>query len=434
MHIHALTGLVSVLFAVSGTATVAEAANPSASATPSVRDAATVVTELELLSRLGDHPAVLAGSAELPLARAELLASRRLENPSLEFRSEDPGGVTSQVEWLLSWQLPGPARGLGIEAAQKSVDAAAARVDQHLRTLRSRVRKDYADWAIASARLEMLAAFLARLDTLAGRERVRVEKGESSGLEARRLGLVVAALEVRHSLALAEERRTRGAIRRWWPDLPLDARPQIPTAFRLADPSARGSEAAAQAGGEHPLIAASRAQAEAAELARRASERFLEAPALTAGWQQLEAPGGDLSGPVLGVAWRLPLFDRRQAERQAAEARAAAARAEVEITRREIASTREAARERYETLVRKLESAETGLSPSAEMLVAAETSFRYGELALTDLLEIQRSVSDAQLAWLDLVAAALEAHRDLEALTPTAVKFEKLPNTTEKDP
>ena len=46
----------------------------------------------------------------------------------------------------------------------------------------------------------------------------------------------------------------------------------------------------------------------------------------------------------------------------------------------------------------------------------AEAAFRQGEAGLTDLLETHRSVTEAELAVLDLHEAALAAHRELERL------------------
>ena len=403
MYCNALTGLVSVLLAVSGGSTV-------------------TVTETEFLSRLDKDPAVVVRSSQLSIARAELLEARTLENPVFEYSREDPDGAVSQDDWLLSWQLPGPTRRLEIDAAGKSVEATAARVEHQLRMLRTSARQDFAAWAVAAKRRDLLAASVDRLDKLAAREAVRAEKGESSGLGAHRLRLAADALESQLSLAAAEQQRARAAVARWWPELSPEAQPELP-----ALPTAATSEGPSEA--EHPLISANRAQAESAELSRRASERLFGAPALSIGWQQQNSPAGEISGPVLGLAWTVPLFDRRRAERQAAEARAQAARAEVELATRHIRSRRAATQQRFEDLAREATEAKTRLEPSTGMLVAAETSFRYGELPLTDLLDILRSVSDAQLAWLSLHAAALEAHRELEALTTPMNTASSTPST-----
>ncbi|MCG8460848.1 MAG: TolC family protein, partial [Holophagales bacterium] len=167
---------------------------------------------------------------------------------------------------------------------------------------------------------------------------------------------------------------------------------------------------------------AARAELEAAELAHRASERFLSSPELTVGWQRQDDAATGKSGPLLGLSWTLPLFDRNEATRGAALARLESARARAELTARQLRAQREAASASYGELVRSAGEARAALESSARMLHAAETSFRYGELPLTDLLETQRSTTDAHLAWLELHAAALSAHRELEMLAgPSAL-------------
>ncbi|MEO1085897.1 MAG: TolC family protein [Acidobacteriota bacterium] len=425
MHYYALTGLVSVVVAVSG------AQGPAGIAAESAIETSPVVTEAAFLSRLDEHPATMARSADVPLARADLLTAEQLENPVIELRREDPSGAASQTEWLLSWQPPGPSRRLEIQAAEKSIDAAEARVDRRLRALRGEMRRDYAHWAVASLRRELLQASAERLRTLAKRESARADKGESSGLRAHRLSLAVAATEARLSLAAAEVHRSSGAVRRWWPDLPPDARPTLP---ELPQPSTLGPPAGDGAStSAHPRIAEARAEAEAADLSRQASERFLEAPLLTLGWQRQESLLDDVGGPVIGVSWAVPIFDRRRAERRAAEARLETARAEAELAAREISARRTSALRRYEALVRDVDAAETAIEPSADMLAAAELSHRYGELPLTELLDIQRSVSDAQLARLDLLDAALGALRELEQLAPPIPTSQALPLSNDED-
>ena len=54
------------------------------------------------------------------------------------------------------------------------------------------------------------------------------------------------------------------------------------------------------------------------------------------------------------------------------------------------------------------------------MLDGAEAAFRQGETGVTDLLETHRSVTEAELAMLDLHEAALAAHRELERLAASA--------------
>ncbi|MEM6456168.1 MAG: TolC family protein [Acidobacteriota bacterium] len=395
MPLHAFTGFLPVLFAVSGAG------------------AAPTVTEAELLARLRrDAPAVVSIASDLPRARAALLDARALPNPVLELTHEDPGDADAQTEWRLTWQLPSAARRFDVDAAQTSIEAATARFDHRVRALRARVREAYADWAVAAARHARLATAVAQLESLTARERARADRGESSGLDARRLQLAATTLDAQRALEAAALRRARGAIQPWWPDLHPDAQPILPT------PSSPCGDASSDRA--HPRVAALRADARAAALTREARSRFVEAPALTIGWLQQDAAGVDPHGPVVGVTWSAPLFDRRRGARLAAEARASALQADADLAAQEIAAQRADARARCEALTREAVAARDALQSNADMRTAAETAFRYGELPLTDLLDVERATRDAHLAWLALHAAALTAHRELDALAPAA--------------
>ncbi len=112
----------------------------------------------------------------------------------------------------------------------------------------------------------------------------------------------------------------------------------------------------------------------------------------------------------------MPLFDRRQAARRSSGAALEAARARLELAERESISSRAAASNNFTRLAAALAEAREELGGVEQMLDGAEAAFRQGEAGLTDLLETHRSVTEAELAVLDLHGAALAAHRELERL------------------
>lgn len=389
MHRLVLAGLVPALFAAAGGAQ-----------TPPI------VTEAELLSALdASHPAVAASAEDLALARARVVAASTFDNPAVGIVREDPSGPIEQTDVVVSWQLPRTARRPEVEAREEAVRAAAARLSQRLRALRVAMREVYAEWALAAAREESLAAQAERVEALAEREAARAERGESSGLEAHRLQLAAQALRARAALAAAARERRRAEVARWVPTLPDEARPVVPDLPLPPDVDA-----------DHPLVRAAEADLAAARLESEAAGRFLASPELSVGWQRQESGTESLDGPLLGVAWSLPLFDRNQAEKSAAEARVAGAQARLELSRREVDASRAAARASFERLARSLDEARSALAGSERMLDGAEAAFRLGEASLTDLLDTHRSVTEGALAVLDLREAALAAHRELERL------------------
>ncbi len=428
-----LAGLLPALFAAPAAAQVGGVPQR----TP--RGDARIVTEAEFLSALDDsHPAVAESSEALALARAGIMAAATRENPMFAVVREDPDGPVEQVDWTLSWQLPGAGRRPRIAAREEAADATAARLQQQLLSLRLRMREVYADWAFASARHERLAGQAERVEALAEREILRAERGEASGLEARRLELAAGSLWARVALAAAaaEQARARAA---GWSVLPPDARPVLPMLPAAPEPGGRadGARSSGRASGalsskSHPLVRAAERELAAATLERQAARRFVRSPEVSLGWQRQEAGHESIDGPVLGLAWSVPVFARNRAEKAASEARVSGARARLERVRRELESARAGNRESFQHLAEAFGDAAAALGGNERMLEGAEAAFRHGEASLTDLLETYRSVTESELAVLDLHQAALAAHRELERVAGTSSP--ERPGPREPDP
>lgn len=163
-----------------------------------------------------------------------------------------------------------------------------------------------------------------------------------------------------------------------------------------------------------PDLTALELEAEQAELSRRLAARFLEFPAIVGGWTFFDEADAQVDGPVFGVEWSLPLFDRRQGERARTRREEEVARARLETTRMRAVSELEAAKDAYEHLrAVALDVMETTDDPGA-VIEAATAEFRAGEATLTDLLDALRSVTDTRVRALELYQEALAAHRRLE--------------------
>jgi len=372
---------------------------------------APILTEAEYLSAFDDnHPAVRESAEALTRAEAAARAAATFENPTVGVVREDPSGPVRQLDFLASWQIPDAARWPEVAARNREVEAARARFDEARSAHRLTLREAYAAWAVAEARRELLARQAARVEALARREAARAEKGEASRLEAHRLELAAGVLRSRVALAAVESERARAAASVWVSALSAIAVPALPS-LREA-PDFRG---------EHARVRAAEADLAAAELAREAAGRFLRSPEISVGWQRQEVGAESIDGPILGLSWSLPLFDRKQAARDASEARLEAARARLKITRRAVSAERDVAARSYSRLREALARAHEELAPRERMLDGAEAAFRLGEASLTDLLETHRSVIEAELAALDLHEAALGAARELERLAGSGV-------------
>ena len=390
MQLFSLTGLLPVVCALSGMA-----------------QTESIVTEAEFLSALdASHPAVIERSQGVAAARSRVDAAAAFDNPVLGVEREAPNSTESQTDWTVSWQLPDLKRRLTIAEREQGVAAARARQIAEILELRQSLREVYAEWAVAVSRAERLARDVARLEALAERQQARANQGEASGLEARRLALAATAARGRLALILAQVDESRAAAQTWFPALPPTARPALPPLTEAPDEVT-----------QHPRLLAARADLQAAKLQRQAADRFVASPQIMLGWQRRELESVSQDGALFGVSWEVPLFRRNRPAQAMASSRVAAARARVELIEQELTSRRAAAASTYDQLMAAAARALAALGGNEQMLQAAETSFRYGEASLTDLLEIQRSVTESEMAWLDLHAAALAIHRDLERLT-----------------
>jgi outer membrane protein, heavy metal efflux system len=365
------------------------------------------LTEEEFLAAVAEaHPAAVALAGERELAAAEAVRASLLANPAIEAAVEelpDARETTAGVTWT-----PPLGRTLRREVAERGMAAAESRVEAARFRLRLDIRAAYADWAFAWERRELLAAHLARVGELAEKARARAQAGEIPGIAARRFTLEEA--QARTDLGRAEARlaAAQAALTVWYPGIAQDARPAA-----LPLPSATGAvpDLAVRA----DLVARER-EVERAEALRRLSARIFEAPSLGLGWKRIEDRSTEASGPVVSAGWTVPLFDRRQADRQEAEARLSVARADLELARVRAQAQRAGALAAFDRLRIEAAEADRAAAETGDLLAGASASYQLGESGLTDLLDTLRIALAARITALELREAALEAQRDLEAV------------------
>ncbi|MCP4567030.1 MAG: TolC family protein, partial [FCB group bacterium] len=251
---------------------------------------------------------------------------------------------------------------------------------------------------------ELHAAHAELVDELGRHLDERAAAGEASGLAARRLAL--AAVVARAELARAEAglARARAAALAWRPDLDRELRPELPELPAPPDqPDLSGRRD----------LAARRAELEQARIEARLAGRLITAPELRLGWKELRDASTVVDGPVLGLAWRLPIAGRRRAARLSSSAQLTTAEAELALGEATAQAELQGSRDAYAGLRRA--ALATAGTDVALIVRAARSAYRLGESDTTDLLDTLRSVLAAELARLDLHAAALGARRDLEA-------------------
>ena len=333
-----------------------------------------------------------------------------LDNPELSYLRESLGQESRQQTWTLSWTLPLDGRQrLKGQAADATVRAAESRREASRNQLRAQAREAFAKWVIAEESSAVGERVALLVDRLARQAESSAAEGEASALSARRL--LLARIEVRAQAArlMAELAHARARIRVWMPGLAPTSRPARP-----ALPPVPGDSTAWV---RSPHLIALEREIRQAEVLAGLANRFWALPEWSIGRQAAQGGSDEITGPVYGVRWRLPVFDRQQGDRIATRGRLTGVRARLELEQARAREDFAAAVTSY-TLLR--ESAELSLlagPAGTSALTGAVALFDSGEADMTDLLESIRGVLSAELAALDSYGAALRAHRELELTT-----------------
>jgi cobalt-zinc-cadmium efflux system outer membrane protein len=374
------------------------------------------ISEADYLASFdASHPTRAVLDEDVGRARARVRDAGAWMNPVVGFEREAPGNITEDT-WSFAWALPFDGRRSARKAAaEASLQAAIGERALAGVELRAALREAFAAWALATERRDILAASIERMRGLAARAQRQAAVGEASQLSAQRIALAVLEIESEVALADAERIGAHARATAWMLGDATEltpARPPLPTPETTPAPQ------------ETPGVGVRRAQLAAAEADRRASGRFIEFPELMVGWKDVDTGGLSESGPVFGVQWPLPLFTRQQGERDAADASRLAAQARLDIERRRMETRLPAATERYHTLRGAATRALASVAMGDEMIQSAVARFEAGESDVTELLETVRGVLSARFSALELYAAALAAHRELDLLTGRAWPME----------
>lgn len=374
------------------------------------------VTLAEALRSFAEH------SLELQIARSEWREAagrarqlRAYANPAFSLVREDLGhsgdeywettaGLVQTVEW------PGRTAARA-RVADHAVVAATARLRSDSLRLAFEVREAYVRaWLAEEAELTLSRA-AAVLGTIADAADRRLEEGDISAYEARRLRLE--RIRSEHDLAEAGL-RTRTARRA------LGA---------LVAPGARGREVGPSEGPEGlpPEMAASATlEALAGRPDMEAAARDLEAaradtrvsatawvpdPTVTLGYKD-QADG--FSGAAMTLNLPLPVFDRGAAGRQRASARESSAAHRLDLTRRLAEIDLRATADRYASTRGRLDAVgDVMLAEAEELLATAQAAYAEGETTLLELLDAAEAFRNVRLSALSLRSATWIAYYDL---------------------
>lgn len=406
---------------------------PAEDWTSSFIDPAQGSSSVDLVRRaLASNAELAAARLDVERARARLRQAGLRPNPSLDFEQTNgvfnsPGERNTSVGFALPLELGGQRKSR-IDLAQAEFVAAEAEVADRERRLVAEVRAAYAE-ALAALRELSITGQLNNLDVQTARVvEARVSEGDAAPLELNLLRVEVDRLRARRALV---EGRLQAALLRLSgltgipAGEPLRLREGLDAALLPAPPASLEAavEIALRMRPDLRLAALNEEVAQAGLRLARAQGRL----AMTAftRYAQNQSTFDDTPIGVLtdrdklftyGVTITLPIFNRNQgakAEAETAIAQAKQRRQFIEaVVRAEVAS----AYARYQAAGRSITTFEQGvIARSNDNIQAIRAAYQIGAFRVTDLLNEQRRLVDAQREYTEALAERYRALADLQA-------------------
>jgi cobalt-zinc-cadmium efflux system outer membrane protein len=318
------------------------------------------------------------------------------------------GGASASETYLnltqtLRWPQERAARS---RAARAIADESTADVYADSIVLVAMVKRQFV-YAVAAERRAQVWEEAARVfREVERRAQQRVDEGELSGYELRRIRIERQHIDDQRAVANLDVRDRRRALTL---TVTGDAAPMLrPAGWSAPLP---GPTLPTPPVDMHPRLAAADAAVAAAE-AQTSAVRWSRIPALavTGGYKR---QSDSMRGVFLGVQLPVPLFSRSGAATAAAAARVGAAREARALTSAGIDAEIAAARERVVVMQERMASA-VDTTERRELFSIAEASYDEGALGLTALLDAANVYRAAALRSIDRWSDAWDAWFELE--------------------
>lgn len=398
-----------------------------ADATSSQMRDARVGSELTLAEAIdramASSPALAAGQRELAARQGARTQAGLLPNPKLSFLAEDTRSATRTTTVQIDQRIElGGKRGARMAVADGDVDAAAA----DLASQRLAVRADVTGAYFAVLAAQERFALADELVALAGRALQaasrRVAAGKSAPLEESRATIAEAAARMERNVAFSDLAVQRRRLAATWAgsddtftriagDTKMDV-PSTPWPRLLA----RLDQAPRLLGARHEL-----ARSESAV----ALERARRTPDLTVSVGRIRSEEIGRNQNLIGVAIDIPLFDRNQGNIIEATQRAGKAADQMALLRANLQTDLYEAHQQLEAARRNAQTLAADVVPAAlSAFRAAVTGFELGKFSFLDVLDAQRTLSQARSSHIETLTeinrAAIRIERVLGPLDSPA--------------
>lgn len=373
--------------------------------------------ELEALA-LANHPALARAAARASAAQGRWLQVGLWPNPAVGYQASEVGnnGRAGQQGWYLEqeWVTAGKLRVNRAVAAREIEQARAEWVATQLRVLTD-VRLTYYQTLAAQRSVEVAQRLLA-----IGDDGVRVTTALFEAREGSRVDVLQARIEAQQAGITLENLRNRHQAA-WYRLTAAVGVPQLvasPLAGALDEPGPdlAWDELIARLAAASPELAAARA---AVARARWALERARIEPipnvVAQGGAQYDDASQLTIANMQVGI--EVPLFDRNQGDVRRTLGDLAAARAEVNRLELQLQRRLASAFERYLNARNQRERYAREIVPAAQQsLDLVQEGFREGEYSYLELLTVQRTYAQMNLAYIESLGEYWQSVALLEGL------------------
>jgi outer membrane protein, heavy metal efflux system len=379
---------------------------------------------LELAAR--QHPLLLAGQAQLDVARAGIVTARAYPNPEAGVRAGGqtirvPGNVSGAV-YSMGVNQPlelGALRSTRIQLAGRGVESTGFAVSGTRLAVLSGVRRAFYQVLRERGETEVLRENLRLVEDLRRRIQVRVEVGEAGRLELVRADAEVAtartaasSAQLRYVTAIARFRAAVGT------NLPADVEPRgeldppvtLPTLEQLR----------LEVFDRNPYMSLARNEVRRAE-ARLAYENALARPQPSV-YVEVDRPP-DSPTYRTGINIPLPIWNKREGPIAEAAAYVRQTASLLNSRQLEFQAAIENAFERYQLVTQQLLAFEQGvLKEAEEALRGAQAAYQLGERGILEVLDAQRVLRTVRLDFLNAQFDRQAALIDLDELRATSLR------------
>ncbi|MDK3022029.1 TolC family protein [Cupriavidus taiwanensis] len=400
---------------VAQTPPAAVALPPAAPPAEEPQPAGTLTLDAALaLAEAGSFTLSAAGK-ELDATEGDLVQSRVLPNPELAVSMEDTRKASRSTTGQVNLPIElGGKRAARIGLAERGRKLAQAELGSTRAELRAAVIARFFGVLVAQERVRLAEGSVGIASQAADAAGRRVAAGKVAPLEATRARVEQANAELELAEATGALQSARQSLAALWGDsVPRFAQARGDLDALPSRPAPAALQAALE---DSPLLEASRLAAERSR-ADVAVQRSRQYPDVTVSLGAKRDNETNRNMAVLGVAIPLPLFDRNQGNLYAALRRADGAQDAHAATRVRLQGELQQASTQLSVSRAAAQTLQASVLPAAEQAYAAASrGFEAGKFNFLDVLDAQRTLFQARIRYLDVLARTYDAAASIDRI------------------